>query len=41
MKSNRGMRHAWGLPLRGQKTKPNFRRNKRKGALGVKRKKTK
>ena len=39
IKSNRGMRHAWGLPLRGQKAKSNFRRNKRKGALGVKRKK--
>ena len=38
IKSNRGMRHAWGLPLRGQKTKSNFRKNKRKGALGVKRK---
>lgn len=41
IKSNRGFRHAWGLPLRGQKTKSNFRKNKRKGALGVKRKKTK
>jgi small subunit ribosomal protein S13 len=39
IKANRGFRHAWGLPLRGQKTKSNFRRNKRKGALGVKRKK--
>ena len=39
IKSNRGFRHAWGLPLRGQKTKSNFRRNKRKAALGVKRKK--
>ena len=39
IKSNRGFRHTWGLPLRGQKTKSNFRRNKRKGALGVKRKK--
>lgn len=25
-----GMRHSWGLPVRGQKTKSNFRRNKRK-----------
>ena len=39
IKSNRGFRHAWGLPLRGQRTKSNFRRNKRKAALGVKRKK--
>jgi len=39
IKSNRGFRHAWNLPLRGQKTKSNFRRNKRKAALGVKRKK--
>ena len=38
IKSNKGLRHAWGLPLRGQKTKSNFRKNKRKGALGVKRK---
>lgn len=39
IKSNRGLRHAWGLPTRGQKTKSNFRKNKRKGALGVKKKK--
>jgi small subunit ribosomal protein S13 len=39
IKSNRGFRHAWNLPLRGQKTKSNFRRNKRKAALGVKKKK--
>jgi small subunit ribosomal protein S13 len=38
IKSNRGLRHAWGLPVRGQKTKSNFRKNKGK-ALGVKRKK--
>ncbi len=29
-KSNRGMRHAWGLTLRGQRTKANFRKNKGK-----------
>ncbi len=40
-KSNKGLRHQWGLPLRGQKTKSNFRRNKGKGSLGVKRKKGK
>jgi small subunit ribosomal protein S13 len=39
IKSNRGMRHAWGLPLRGQRTKSNFRRGKSKKSLGVKRKK--
>jgi len=38
IKSNRGLRHQWGLPVRGQKTKSNFRRNKGK-SLGVKRKK--
>ncbi len=36
-KSNRGMRHAWNLPLRGQRTKSNFRRNKKK-LTGSKRK---
>ncbi|MFP4117510.1 MAG: 30S ribosomal protein S13 [Candidatus Woesearchaeota archaeon] len=30
IKSNRGMRHAWNLPLRGQRTKANFRKNKKK-----------
>ncbi|MBN2458256.1 30S ribosomal protein S13 [Candidatus Woesearchaeota archaeon] len=38
IKSNRGLRHAWGLPVRGQRTKSNFRKNKGK-ALGVKKKK--
>lgn len=38
IKSNRGLRHAWNLPLRGQRTKSNFRRNKGK-VTGVKRKK--
>jgi len=37
-KSYRGMRHASGLPMRGQKTKSNFRRNKGR-VTGVKRKK--
>jgi small subunit ribosomal protein S13 len=40
IKSNRGLRHAARLPLRGQRTKSNFRRNKGKG-LGVKKKKGK
>ena len=40
VKSYRGMRHAWKLPVRGQKTKSNFRKNK--GMVkGVKRKKGK
>ncbi len=38
IKSYRGLRHASGLPLRGQRTRSNFRRNKGK-AVGVKRKK--
>jgi small subunit ribosomal protein S13 len=37
-KSNRGLRHAWGLPVRGQRTKSNFRRNKGK-AVGVSKRK--
>ena len=38
IKCYRGMRHAYGLPVRGQKTKNNFR-NKKGKAVGVKRKK--
>lgn len=38
IKSYRGFRHISGLPLRGQRTKSNFRRNRRKGA-GIKKKK--
>jgi small subunit ribosomal protein S13 len=37
IKSYRGYRHLMGLPLRGQRTKSNFRKNKRKGA-GIKKK---
>ena len=37
MRSYRGMRHASGLPVRGQRTKSNFRRSKGK-VMGVKRK---
>jgi len=37
IKSYRGFRHASGLPLRGQRTRSNFRKNKRKGA-GIKKK---
>ena len=38
IKSYKGVRHSSNLPVRGQKTKSNFRRNKGKVA-GVKRKK--
>jgi small subunit ribosomal protein S13 len=38
IKSYKGIRHAVGLPLRGQRTRSNFRPNKKKGA-GIKRKK--
>lgn len=38
VRSYRGVRHSFGLPVRGQRTKSNFRRNKGKG-LGVIRKK--
>ena len=38
IKSYRGLRHQAGLPVRGQRTKSNFRRNKGK-AVGVKRRK--
>jgi small subunit ribosomal protein S13 len=38
-KSYRGLRHAWGLPVRGQRTRSNFRKNKGK-VMGVKRKAT-
>lgn len=40
IKSNRGLRHQWGLPVRGQRTSSNFRKNKGK-VTGVKRKKGK
>ncbi|RMF06610.1 30S ribosomal protein S13 [Candidatus Woesearchaeota archaeon] len=39
IKSYRGVRHQAGLPLRGQRTKSNFRKNKGRGSLGVQRKK--
>jgi len=37
IKSYKGIRHAIGLPLRGQRTRSHFRRNKRKG-VGIKKK---
>lgn len=38
VKSYRGLRHAWGLPVRGQRTKAHFRRGR---AVGVQKKKIK
>lgn len=40
IKSYKGMRHAFGLPVRGQRTRSNFRRNKGK-VTGVQKKKVK
>ena len=37
IKSYRGYRHASGLPMRGQRTRSNFRRNRGKG-VGIKKK---
>ncbi|MEM4638202.1 MAG: 30S ribosomal protein S13 [Candidatus Woesearchaeota archaeon] len=41
VKSYKGLRHTWGLPVRGQRTKSNFRKNKGKVSLGVKKVKQK
>ena len=38
IKSRRGLRLSWGLPVRGQRTKSNFRKG---SAIGVKRQKAK
>ena len=38
IKSYKGIRHGMGLPVRGQRTKSNFRKNKGKVTLGVKKK---
>ena len=35
IRSYRGVRHGLGLPVRGQRTKSNFRKNKGKTSLGV------
>ncbi|MEM4259929.1 MAG: 30S ribosomal protein S13 [Candidatus Woesearchaeota archaeon] len=40
VRSYKGMRHAWGQPVRGQRTKSNFRKNKGKVSLGVIKKKS-
>jgi small subunit ribosomal protein S13 len=32
IKTYKGLRHAVGLPVRGQRTKSNFRKNKKKGS---------
>lgn len=37
IRSYRGQRHALGLPVRGQRTKSHFRKNKKKG-VGIKKK---
>ncbi len=37
IKSYKGIRHSAGLPVRGQRTRGNFRKNRRKGA-GIKKK---
>jgi small subunit ribosomal protein S13 len=37
IKSYRGLRHVAGLPVRGQRTKSHFRKNKKKG-VGIKKK---
>ncbi|VVB83520.1 30S ribosomal protein S13 [uncultured archaeon] len=37
IKSYKGLRHSIGLPLRGQRTRSHFRRNKRK-SVGIKKK---
>jgi len=37
IKSYKGIRHTAGLPLRGQRTKSHFRKNRRKGS-GIKKK---
>lgn len=39
-KSYKGLRHQWGQPVRGQRTKSNTRKNKGRTTLGVQRKKT-
>ncbi|MFH1642892.1 MAG: 30S ribosomal protein S13 [Nanoarchaeota archaeon] len=38
IKSYKGIRHSSGLPVRGQRTKSNFRKNKGKVHLGVRKK---
>lgn len=38
IKSYRGIRHAMGLPLRGQRTRSNFRKNKGRGPGVIKKK---
>ncbi len=39
IKSYKGVRHSHGLPVRGQRTKANFRKNRKKsGATGAKKK---
>ena len=39
IKSYKGVRHSFGLPVRGQRTKSHFRKKGRNKAIGVKKKK--
>lgn len=39
IKSYKGMRHSLGQPVRGQRTKSHFRKNKNKSGGGIKKKK--
>lgn len=36
IKTYKGLRHQWGLTVRGQRTKSNFRKNKGKGLVAKK-----
>jgi len=38
IKSYKGIRHAVGLPVRGQRTKANFRRNRKPSVAAAKKK---
>jgi small subunit ribosomal protein S13 len=38
IKSYKGIRHGANLPVRGQRTKSNFRRNRKNNATGIKKK---
>ena len=40
IKPYKGVRHSIGQPVRGQRTKANFRRNKGKSSAGAKKKVT-
>lgn len=40
IKSYKGMRHAWGLPVRGQRTKAHFRKGRALGVARAKKRKS-